>query len=72
MFNDALDFSDIVPGNSPPEYPIVVDGFLVLAARADNGSIPHLCVASEPTNGIDIVLQFGLKSVAIENAHEFS
>tara|TARA_Y100000766_G_scaffold158223_1_gene136022 strand:+ start:200 stop:442 length:243 start_codon:yes stop_codon:yes gene_type:complete len=72
MLSDAEFFTEITPQLFFPLFSNVVDGFLVLAANAVIGSIPHLCMAREPTNGIEIVLQLGLKSEAIEKAHEFS
>ena len=72
MLNDAELFSVITPKLFFSFFTKVVDGFLVLAAKAVIGSMPHLCVARDPTKGIEIVLQLGLKSEAIEKAHEFS
>ena len=63
----------IEPVTSPSvELSSVVAGFLVTATRASIGESPNLCVARLPTNGIERVLQLGLKSVAKEKAHLFS
>ena len=63
----------IDPGNLPFTDLVRVDaGFRVTDARASIGERPNLCVARLPTNGMDRVLQLGLKSVARENAQSFS
>ena len=46
---------------------IVVAGFLVAAIRLISGSIPILYDRILPINGSEIIGQFGLKSVAMEN-----
>ena len=46
---------------------IVVDGFLVAAARETIGSMPILCERRLPINGKEMIGQLGLKSVAMEN-----
>ena len=72
MFRLACEPLERVPTGFEPPYPSVVDGFLVTADNALIGSMPHLCAANDPTNGIDSELQLGLKSDASENAHLFS
>ena len=47
-------------------------GFLVAAASETIGSIPILCESKLPMNGNDVMGQFGLKSVAIENGQSSS
>ena len=49
-----------------------MQGFLVQATNAVNGSIPILWVAKLATNGSESVWQLGLKSVAREKFQLFS
>ena len=60
IFKDASPPSLKLPPSGDFKSDNVVAGFRVLATSAAIGSIPHLCVASDAANGIEIVLQLGL------------
>ena len=65
-FMSAMLPSDIIPRGSSSSN-IVVPGFLVTATKLAMGSTPNLCVTKLPINGSEVIGQFGLKSVAMEN-----
>ena len=51
---------------------VVSEGLRVAATSAARGWTEHRCAKSEPKKGILMVLQFGLKSVAMVQVKSFS